>query len=137
MIVIARARAFSVEVLEPLLIPVLIRLLSFLIFLRFCKLPTKLLAPGSDVLISLNVVPLDALIQFPIANWAEVARMSIGLLQVVRTLHEALVPSAVAQSEHMAELVSGDFANSHKHGILLLGCRFVCLTSELLGESVD
>ena len=46
--------------------------------------------------VSFDVVPLDALVELPVANRAEVRRMSIGLLQVVCSLLKALVPSTVS-----------------------------------------
>ena len=95
-------------------------MLTFLILLRFGELTSELLANRSDVLVSLDMVPLNALVKLPVANRAEVAGMPISLLQVVCALHEALVPSTVAQSEHVAEFVGSDLANSHEHGIFCL-----------------
>ena len=121
----------------PLLVPVLVGLLLFLVSLGLGELSSELFAESGDVFVSLDVIPPDAFVEFPVADWAEVARMSVGLLEVVGALLEALVPGAVSKAEHVSQLVGGDLANSHEHGIFFLLLGLVLLVSKLFGESMD
>ena len=97
---------------------------------------TKLFTDGGDIFISFDVIPFDALVKLSVANWAEVDWVAIGLLQVVCSFHQALVPCAVRKTEHMAELVRSNFANSHQHGAFFLLWARVFFSGESLCKSM-
>ena len=125
------------KVVMPLLIPVLVRLLVLFVHLRLGEMATEFLAKPSDVLISLDMVPSDALMKLPVANWAEVARVPICLLEVVGPFLKTLIPGAVPKPKHMCQFMGGNFADSHEHGVLFLSFVSVAFVGELFGESMD
>ena len=73
----------NLEIIVSLLIPFFVGSLVFLISLSLGELASKLFTKSGDIFVSLDVVPSDALVEFSVANWAEVARMSISLLKMI------------------------------------------------------
>jgi hypothetical protein len=89
------------QVITSSLVPIFVSLFILLILLRFGELASELFTDSCDVLISLDMVPLNAFVKLSVADRAEVAWMSVSLLQVISSFLKALVPGAMTKSEHM------------------------------------
>lgn len=94
-------------------IEVAVALAADLMRIRFSELAAELLTTVEQRLCPLNVLKVDALVQLPVANSAELKWVTVSLLEVVRAHHQALVVDAVRQSEHVAQFVSANLGYTH------------------------
>ena len=69
-------------------------------------------------MVSLRMVKLEAFIEFSVANRTKIAGMCVGLVLIVKSFHQAFIPSTVAHAKHVAKLMCCYFDNSLKnHGL--------------------
>ena len=83
------------------------------------------------------MVKLEALPNFSVASWAEVKWAAVRLLEMVNTHHQALVESAVSETEHVTEFMCCQLYDSHESLTLKLSIGVILLLSPLWHESVD
>ena len=90
--------------------------------------------------VPLDVIEVQAHLQFAIADRAKHDRVAVCLLSAVGTHHQALVVSAVAQPKHVADFMRCDFDDSDQGVALLLeerGVLFICPSRLKAMEALD
>jgi hypothetical protein len=75
--------------------------------------------------------------KFSVTDRAVINWMTIGLLQMVRSFHQTFIPSAVAHTEHVTQLMRSDFANPHEHGVFFFLRRSEFFFRKFFRESID
>ena len=93
----------------PLLEPVSVAALVYLIWDRLKEATAKFVASCCEFSVSFDVVELQAFVKLAVAYWTKVRRMCISLFEMVRALHKTLIPRTVTHSKHMPKLMCNNF----------------------------